>query len=181
MTAPRIDKLRSQIHGTQELLELAAAQVATLHGLAYDRPRAVEQLRVRGGIPDYALDNHGDPAARNAYTSLARAIDHVCVHLATATHDVVRLLNDGAKGTNRQHPATVDALEHAEAIDAQTRRIANGTALPTRVLPQPRIAGADKSLAAKIRRLEADNADLRRQLKTHGITPTTRGSSTKSP
>lgn len=168
--APRIDKLRAQLHSTAQLLEIVGREVATLHGLAYDRRRAVDEIRVRGGIPDYALDTHGDPRARRAYADLARAIDHVCVHLATHTHDVLRLLNDGDKpGNNRQHPATITALEHAEAIDAQVRRIRNGTQLPAGTQPQPQIRGAQRNLTGTIRRLEAEVTRLRRLLETHGI------------
>lgn len=179
--APRIDKLRSQLAGTITLLEIVGREVATLHGLAYDRRRAVEEIRVRGGIPDYALDTHGDPRARRAYIDLARAIDHVCVHLATHTHDVLRLLNDGEKGTNRQHPATVTALEHAEAIDAQARRIAQGTQLPTGTVPQPRIPGSQRNLTGTIRRLEAEVTRLRRLLETHGIPAEGNLSKTRGP
>lgn len=171
MTAPRIDTLRNQMHATTLLLTQTADLVHVLHDLAYSRATAVETIRVRGGQPDYALDNHGDPRARAAYRHLGRAIDHACAHLATAAHDALRVLNEGdIPGTNRRHPATITVTEHAQAIEAQHRRIQAGEP-DIRTHPQPQQAGADKAIARKIRSLEADNERLRRRLAHYGGSP----------
>lgn len=164
--APRIDTLRNQLAATTRLLELVNAGLHTLHTLAYDRT-AADEIRVRGGQPDYALDTNGDPRARDAYRHLARAIDDTCVRLTFATHEAINILNaGGSPGLNRQHPATVTVVEHARAIEAQARRIRNGGFNPGRTLPQPKEHAADRVLIHELDTLKRRNTKLERQLQS---------------
>lgn len=164
MPAPRIDVVRRQLAGTAETLALAGRILETLHELAYDRPAAVERIRVRGGQPDYALDRNGDPAARAAYMRLARMIDHVCCHISDNAHGALALVNEADDDAGRRHPVTITALEHAELLAAQARRAARGEFNPGRSTLQPAVPGAKKTLEKKIRAVEAELVAERRKV-----------------
>lgn len=162
---PRIDNLRRSLDGTVRLLGITAKGVATLHELAYDR-RVADEVRVRGGQPDYALDTNGDPAARAAYKTLALAVDTVCVQLVKAAQDSLKVLNEGSSaGRNRQHPAYVTVAEHAEAIAAQARRVERGEFDAGRTLPQPGSARVVGHLRRQVDQLQSRNAQLTRTIK----------------
>ena len=163
MPAPRIDTLRRQLTETAELLTTTAGILDTLHELAYDRAAASERIRVAGGQPDYALDRHGDPRARAAYVRLGRMIDHVCNHIGDHAHGALELVNEADDPGGDRHPMAITALEHAIALEAQARRIARGEFDPGRALPQAAVPGARKTIAGKIRRLEAELAAERKR------------------
>jgi hypothetical protein len=163
MPAPRIDTLRRQIADMTRLLHETAGILETLHELAYDRAAATEQIRVAGGQPDYALDRHGDPRARDAYTALGRMIDHLARYTAEHAGPALALVNAADNGTGRRHPATVTALEHARLIEAQAARIARGEFDPGRALPQASVPGSSKTITGKIRKLESDLAAERKR------------------
>lgn len=162
--APRIDTLRRQLTETAELLTTTARILDTLHELAYDRAAAAEQTRVAGGQPDYALDRHGDPAARAAYTRLGDLVHHVATYVAEHAGPALELVNTADDtDTGRRHPMSVTALEHAQALEAQARRIARGEFDPGRALPQAAVPGSRKTITGKIRKLEADLAAERKR------------------
>jgi len=163
VTTPRIDTLRNQLHASQTMLGKVGATLDTLHHLAYDRATASEELRVKGGQPDYALDNHGDPKARKAYADLAYLVDHLCQQVATKVHPALAIITEAEDTTNRRHPYAITAREHAEALDAQARRIQRGEFNPGRTETQPQVAKARKTLAGKITALEADVKRERRR------------------
>lgn len=162
MPAPRIDTLRNQLAASQTMLAKAGSILDTLHQLAYDRATA-NDVRVRGGQPDYALDTHGDPNARRAYTDLAHLIDHLCQQVATRVHPALAIVTDAEDTSGRRHPYAITAREHAEALDAQARRIARGEFDPGRTETQPQIPKSRKTLAGKITALDADLKRERRR------------------
>jgi hypothetical protein len=163
--APRVDKVRGQIDATRELLARALDIAHVLHTLAYNRQTA-DEVRVRGGWPDYALDTHGDPRARHAYRTLADTLLDVASRLSVAGHDAVRIVNEGEPaGTNRQHPATIQLAELAEALDARARRIAAGDVdTPRRAGPQPKADAAITHLVKENRTLRAQVVELRTEV-----------------
>jgi hypothetical protein len=140
--APRIDTLRNRLAATRELLSMVERELEDLHVLAYERARAASDAKVNGGARDYALDTHGDVKAREAYHRLGDVIVGgpgvvgVCDLLAWAAHDMIRILNVGER-TSRNPSQRVTALELAEAIEAQSNRIARGEYTPVRTEEQP--------------------------------------------
>lgn len=162
MPAPRIDTLRNQLAACQTMLARAGATLDTLHQLAYDRATANETIRVRGGQPDYSLDTHGDPAAREAYVELAHLVDHLCTQVATRVHPALRAVADGER-SGRRHPYAITAREHADALEAQARRIQRGEYDPGRTELQPQVPKARKILGGKIKALETELTRERRR------------------
>lgn len=161
--APRIDTLRRQLTETATLLGTTARILETLHELAYDRASADEQIRVAGGQPDYALDRHGDPRARAAYTRLGHLVNHVTTYIAENAGPALELVNAADDSTGRRHPMSITALEHAQLLEAQAGRIARGEFNPGRALPQAAVPGARKTITGKLRKLEADLAAERKR------------------
>jgi hypothetical protein len=169
--APRIDTMRNRLAATRELLAMAERQLETLHVLAYERARAASDAKVNGGARDYALDTHGDPKAREAYQRLGDVIVGgpgvvgVCDLLAWAAHDMIRILQVGER-TSRNPSQRVTALELAEAIEAQSNRIARGEYTPVRTEEQPG--------RKKVNRAVADLREERDRLATRNERLTTR-------
>ena len=163
MPAPRIDTLRNQLAASQTMLAKAGSILDTLHQLAYDRATAIDATRVQGGQPDYALDTHGDPAARRAYVELAQLVDHLCQQIATKVHPALAAVTAGDEPTGRRHPYAITALEHADALDAQARRIQRGEFDPGRIEVQPQVPKARKTLSGKVKALEAEVVRQRRR------------------
>jgi hypothetical protein len=162
MPTHRIDTLRNQLDASQTMLAKVGSILDTLHQLAYDRATATEQIRVAGGQPDYALDTHGDPAARRAYCELAHLVDHLCQQVATKVHPALAIVTDSEDTSGRRHPYAITALEHAALLDAQARRISRGEFNPGRTETQPQVTGSKKTLAGKIKALEAELVRERR-------------------
>lgn len=162
--APRIDVLRRQLTSTSDLLVNVGRSVATLHELAYDRAAAAERIRVAGGQPDYALDRNGDPAARAAYVRLGEMVLHVTGYIGDHAHAALQIVTvaDGASD-GRRHPYAITAFEHAEALEAQARRIARGEFDPGRSMPQPTQPGASKKITRRIKALETELVAERRR------------------
>jgi hypothetical protein len=145
------------------MLTKAGTILDTLHQLAYDRATAADVCRVQGGQPDYALDNHGDPAARRAYADLGHLVDHLCQQVATKVHPALLIITAAEDTTGKRHPYAITAREHAEALDAQARRIQRGEFNPGRSEAQPQQPKARKTLAGKITALEGDVKRERRR------------------
>lgn len=74
MSAPRIDSTRNLVDQMILLLAEFRAEVHDIHDLSSNRGRAAEEAKVRGGDPDYCLDNHGDPEARRLYVTAVGSI-----------------------------------------------------------------------------------------------------------
>lgn len=135
--APRIDSFRNQIDGTIALLGNVRAEAEDLHVLGYERPAAAaDRAHVKGGDRDYALDTHGDKRARDAYRNLADVVLDSVEDIAEASHDALRFLRVSGVGTRRT-PRQLDALQLAEQITNQSKRIVAGEYTPVRRHPQP--------------------------------------------
>lgn len=134
--APRVDTITNRVAATRGLLELVEPELRDLHVLAYDRYVAHREVMVKGGEKDYALDNHGDQRARDAYRALSTATGNACNLIAGAAHDAIALLRER---TNHQRVGRlyIDAEELAVAIEAQARRAARAEFTPIRREPQP--------------------------------------------
>jgi hypothetical protein len=131
---PRVERIHNRLDAFLELWRLAGEHLDELHALAYDRPKAAERLRVRGGTPDYALDTHGDPRARRLYQQLVWELLDVMDDSAEACHAAVSFFKDGRLASGRRGAAgAISPEELAVALDAQRRR-GDG---PTRTVPQP--------------------------------------------
>lgn len=163
---PRIDTMRNHIMATIELLEMALADLETLHSLAYDRSHAHEQIRIRGGLPDYSLDRHGDPVARAAYKELLVHLQRGRDSIGAGAQAAIRAVElHGPKNLdNTQFQSRISAEELLRAIEAQDRRIQRGDYTPSRQYRQPTIAGLEKSLRRQITALRKENAALHRKL-----------------
>jgi hypothetical protein len=129
----RIDTARNRINATVAALQAALNNLEDLHTLAYERRRA--NLTIRGTTVDWALDNHGDPAARHAYRLLANTAIGACEALTIATNEAQRVFNQGERQPRTRPAAT--PTEIADAIQAQARRQARGEYTPVRLQPQP--------------------------------------------
>ena len=149
----RIDTLRNRVAGMTDLLAQVLAELEDIHVLAYERTRAADAQRVNGGQPDYALDTHGNPAARDAYRQLSDTIVRHCDELTIACHDALKQLRVGDSpipGKRR----TITAAELADALASRARRVARGEYEPIRRQPQPDVPAAITAAKADIRRLE---------------------------
>lgn len=154
--APRIDTFRSQIAGTIALLENVIAEADDLHLLGYERQAAAaDRVHVRGGDRDFALDTHGDKRARDAYRELADVVLESVETIAESAHDALRFLRVSGVGTRRT-PRQVSALELAEQIGNQARRIVRGEYTPVRRHPQPDTNAALVGLRGEAQRLSSE-------------------------
>lgn len=157
MPAPRIDSMRNRLTATRTLLGNALEFIEDLHALAYDRATAAERQTVRGGERDWALDTHGDPRARRAYTALAEAASSACSNLAIAADDASRILTEGGQvDTTRGRGTPIPTEDLAQQLALQARRAARGDYTPVRTRPQPAADDAARVLD-RVRR-ERDEA-----------------------
>lgn len=145
---PRIDSMRNRLAATRQLMAMLEDELEDLHVLAYERQRLTSE-RVRGGEPDYALDNHGDPRARSAYREIGTATVHALEVIADAHHTALQLLRSGERGRNPTRK--VKAEELAAALETQARRAARGEYTPGRREAQPDAALAQQAVAELIR------------------------------
>lgn len=160
----RIDTLRRQITATITLLELASAELDTLHDLAYTRPAGGAE-RVAGGQPDWALDTHGDIQARVALKQLGLHLDSACGTITLGAHAAVRAVKDlQPEGDNTVTRSAITAQEHLDLIDAADRRRARGEYAPHRTNPQPTLRGTEKLLKDRIKRLEKEKRIITKDL-----------------
>lgn len=165
---PRIDTTRNRLDATIKLLAKAHDDLDVLHTLAYNRATARREAMVSGGDRDYALDNHGDPRARDAYKQLSLATLDTCDILAETAHTVAALFTDGYDDQRRRGGQTITVIDLAVALEAKARRASRGEFSPTPVMPQPSADAAAKvtiaSLAADNKRLSDENQKLKARL-----------------
>jgi hypothetical protein len=153
--APRIDTALNEIATAMSVLEQTARIMPTLHELAYDRHSAAEQIRVKAGKPEYYLDNHGDPRARAALRRISTAVIAATGKLTDAAKAAERIVGEGGDpGDDHQHPALVTIVEHAEALDAQLRRLRRGEFDPGATYTQKTHERTNRTMVRKIRSLE---------------------------
>ena len=154
MTTVRLDTLRNQLAATIDLLHMVGQELDDLHVLAYERATAATEAKVSGGTPDYALDTHGDPKARDAYRRLGEVTSEACRDLAQTSHEALSLLRTGPSPGRGGRRIQLAAL--GDALDAQARRIARGEYTPIRRGPQP-----DRDQVLEQTRRERDAANQR--------------------
>lgn len=162
--APRIDTVTNRVAATRSLLELVEPELRDLHILAYDRYVAHREVMVKGGDKDYALDNHGDQRARDAYRALSTATGDACTLLAEAAHDAIALLRERTT-LGRVGRLYIDTVELAVAIEAQARRAARAEYTPIRREPQPDAERAARAVEQLRGERDKAIADLERALR----------------
>jgi hypothetical protein len=136
MTVRRLDTLRHTALDTIKLLRMVYEEAEDLHVLAYDRPSAVEEAKVSGGSPNYALDTHGDLDARKAYKELWDRLDGTCIALNEASNKALNTLRAG-RAPAKKGPRHLRLLELSEAIAHQAARTLAGDYTPVRRGLQP--------------------------------------------
>lgn len=151
----RIDTVRNRVSGLAELAQKILEELDELHHLAYDRDHARAE-RVAGGQPDYALDNHGDPAARAALAGLSDASIRAARQFEIQADIAIELLRRGPS-PERKRRSEITAVELAVAILARARRIERGDFSPARRTPQ-------LGQLAALEGLKRDNERLTREL-----------------
>lgn len=161
MTAPRIDTVRRDTNRAIHQLAEALEHLTDLHDLAYDRAHAATAQRVAGGTTDYALDTHGDPHARNAYTHLAQALQAIADATQRALTTARTHFDHGT--IDQRRDTTADATTH-EIIAAIANR-ARHTPIETQPLP----TAARRALDAH--RLQTDLDTLRSAVRKAGRHP----------
>lgn len=135
--APRIDTFRNDIADAIELLRFLSAQVEDVHVLANDRYKAGAGDRVRGGSRDYALDNHGDPAARDLYRQAARMVDRIVDDIRDQDSELRAFLTKAGRQGRVDKTMMASADEVIRAIDARRRRKERGEYEPVPLAKQP--------------------------------------------
>ena len=179
----RIDTLRNTLDGTRRLLDMMSEELDDLHLLAYERPTGqTGEAHVRGGTRDYALDNHGDPIARDAYRRLGDVTADVCARLDDAINTALKILREGNTPT-RTHRG-LRLVELGEAIAAQARRAKRGDYSAVRRGPQPdehrAVTEALKDRDRLARELTAANKRIARLEQQNTNRATRRGGSSTS-
>ena len=137
MTAPRIDSVRRDINDAITSLRFLADNLEDVHALAYNRHRAAQEAKVRGGTRDYALDTHGDPEARRLYTDTARIAEKIIDEAIGMATDVRSWLTEGKGGSRKDATADCSTDEIIAALDARRRRKARGEYEPSLIAQQP--------------------------------------------
>jgi hypothetical protein len=159
----RIDTLRNRLAGTLKLLDMMGEELEDLHVLAYERATAnTDNQRVRGGTRDYALDNHGDPLARDAYRRLGDVTVDACARLDSAINDALKLLRQG--DTPARTPNRLRLVELGEAIAAQARRAKRGDYTAVRRGPQPEAQRAVSEAIADRDRLSRELSKANKEI-----------------
>lgn len=141
MSAPRIDTVRREVKDAIDLLGYLAANLEDLHELAYTRRRSGTTDRVRGGDRDYALDNHGNPKARELYDKVARLVLDMADDVVDLQRDVRAFLtsHDETDRPIRSLAASVSADEVVDAMRARRRRVARGEYEPHPIAKQTQV------------------------------------------
>jgi 5-methylcytosine-specific restriction endonuclease McrA len=160
MSAPRIDTFRSTIDGLIIALSQIRDETQDLHELAYSRYRAAQESKVRGGSPDYALDNHGDKRARELYTEVARATVGLGRDVLGSLDRIRSYLTagDGSVYQRRNKAGDAPRAEVLSAIAAAERRRKRGEYAPTRIAAIPQIDAIEAAASAQGELLHLANA-----------------------
>lgn len=136
---PRIEVIHRRLKAAIAMLELVGTHLDTLRDLAYDRSKAAERVRVRGGDPDYALDTNGDPRARELYQQAAWEILDLIEDGTVVAHDLVKWMSTGEQAPRRRTAVDASPEDIVIAIEAQDRRLARGEGTPpTEAQPKPK-------------------------------------------
>lgn len=164
----RIDTFRRQLTGLIALVELVRDNADDLHDLATDRARAAT-VKVRGGQPDYALDNHGDVRARQLLHDIQQRTLDAVEPLHQAAADAASYLRPTHTRTGRRD-TTADATstEILEAIAAQQRRHQRGERTSTATVDQPSVYTPDTNaelelLRTAVRKMAGTTCDLHKE------------------
>lgn len=136
MTTIRIDTLANRIAATKDLLAMLLEELEDLHLLAYERATAASEAKVSGGSPDYALDTHGNPHARDAYRLLGNLTYRICDELENASNQALNVLRKG-NTPGRSGPRHLRLIELGEQIVNQAQRARRGDYTPIRRGNQP--------------------------------------------
>ena len=137
MSAPRIDTMRSLLTNLRQQLDALEPDLEDIHDLAYNRHRAGQNERTKGGQPDYSLDTHGDTKARELYTAVAARLLGWGRETEKALKAMRSHLNQQSTALRRDDSASVSAAEHSSALLARTRRLQRGERHPHVVVAQP--------------------------------------------
>lgn len=139
MSAPRIDTVRREVKDARELLDYLAANLEDLHEIAYTRRRSGSTDRVRGGEKDHALDNHGNPKARELYEATARLVLGLVDDVVDMQKDVRAFLtsHDDKNRPAKSLAGNASADEVVDAMQARRRRVARGEYEPHPIAQQP--------------------------------------------
>lgn len=140
MSAPRIDTVRREVKDATALLGYLAANLEDLHELAYTRRRSGSTDRVRGGDRDYALDNHGNPDARELYEDTAKMVLRLADDVVDMHKEVRAWLTSHDEKWNRSSKSLAGNASADEVIDSmrsRRRRIARGEYEPNPIAAQP--------------------------------------------
>jgi len=133
---PRVETVRRQLSSTIAMLQACADEIEDLHSIAYEKNQRGLRERVKTSVDGYSLDGQGDPKARAAYRRLVGVALATCQPIDRAALDVIAILREGGPAS-RGGPGIVRAVEVAEAIAAQARRMARGDYTPVRSEAQP--------------------------------------------
>lgn len=137
MSAPRIDMVRRDIKDAIAGLQYLADNLEDVHTLAYNRHKAGQQDKVRGGSRDYALDTHGDPIARGLYEDTWRTATKLIDETLDLTVDLRSFLTGGKGGSRNDRTADCGADEVIAQIEHRRRRRLRGEYEPNLIAKQP--------------------------------------------
>lgn len=167
MSAPRIDSVRRDRADAVTLLGYLADNLEDLHELAYTRRRSGATERINGGDHDFALDNHGNPKAREHYETTARLIVRIADDVIAQHKDVRAFLTshdeDGRRQRSLAGNATAD--EVIDALTARRRRVLRGEYEPHRIAQQPTVVPSMdwrtecEALRSAVRKVTTEFAD----------------------
>lgn len=161
MSTPRIDTLLNTIDSVQTYLTEIRPHLVDMHGLAIQRSRTAPGERTHGGDRDYALDNVGDPRARDLYVSVAVGLVHLGQALESDLKATKGYLNQQGRTLRRDGSADVTSDEHLSARFAQARRNQQGQRSPHPLVSQPE----RKGYVDPVMELDALQAAVRRLAK----------------
>lgn len=174
MSAPRIDTLLNTLDAVAVLLREVRPHLVDVHDLAQNRARAVDERERHGRTQDYALDNHGDPKAREVYVAVAVGLVELGRETEKDLKVLRKFLNKGTRSRRLASTTEVTAAEFDQAFTARQQRKDRGEHHPLPLVAQPeRKHHRDPSmeldtLRAAVRRLAASLDENHRDCETTG-------------
>lgn len=134
---PRIDTLLNTIDSVQSLLDEIRPHLIDVHDLAQTRSKGGDGIKVHGGDHDYALDDRGDPTAKELWNATAASTIGLGRNLESNLKALRRFLNQHGSALRRNGQADVTSLEHSTSRYAQRRRYQRGEHVPVQLISQP--------------------------------------------